>query len=150
LGTLFTIVHSSRATRNHISNSQVESFMRSFKRKSLGLTPISAVVLLGANGAFAAEFAFDAQMQARDLLSGTVGGVRAASVSYAIPADGKRAFNADPQEQARQLILGKRDGAGIGHRASGTDFQMTSVREPHRAAADAQESARRLLLGMGV
>jgi hypothetical protein len=124
--------------------------MRSLKRKSLGLIPISAVVLLGADGAFAAEFASDAQMQARDLLSGTVGGVRAASVSYAIPADGQRAFNADPQQQARQLILGKQNAASVTHPATGTDLKMTSVREPHRAPADAQESARRLLLGVGV
>jgi hypothetical protein len=124
--------------------------MRSFKRKSLGLIPISAMVLLGANAAFAAEFASDAQVQARDLLSGTVGRAQAASGSQAIPVDGRRAFNVDPQEQARQLILGKRYGAGVTHRVGGTDLKITPVRELHRAEADAQQSARRLLLGVGV
>jgi hypothetical protein len=111
---------------------------------------ISAVILLHANGAFAAEFVGDAQMQARDLLSGTVGGrAKVVDVSPAIPADGRNAFNPDPQKQARQLILGKPDIAGIARRAVGFDSKtkVTSVRDIRRTYADGQESARRMLLG---
>jgi hypothetical protein len=119
--------------------------------KSLGsqLILISAVFLLHVNSALAAEFVGDAQMQARDLLSGTVGGrAKIVDVSPAIPADGRNAFNPDPQEQARQMILGKPNFAGIAGRA-GFDSKMkvTSVRG--RAYADGQESARRMLLGRG-
>ena len=96
----------------------------------------SAGFLLCANGALAAEVVGDAQMQARDLLSGTVGGrAKIVDVSPAIPAHGRHAFNLDPQEQARQLILGKPNSAGI----AGQNIR--------RVYADGQESARRMLLG---
>jgi hypothetical protein len=98
--------------------------MHSFKSKSLGgrLMLISAVVLLGANGAFAAESAVDAQRQARDLLAGTPGGlVKPANVSPAVSAEGQYAFDVDAQEQARQLLSGKRNGAGMTRRTIGIE-----------------------------
>jgi hypothetical protein len=121
--------------------------MRIFNGKSLGLISIAAAVLLGANGAFAAESAVDAQTQARALLSGTVAGVKAVNLSPAAEGNGRQAFNADPQEQARQLILGNPGRADITHRAIAEDVKMTSVREQPRT--ESQESARRLLLSAG-
>src|SRR5882757_7864407 len=78
------------------------------KTLKLGLVLVSASFLLHGNGVLAAEAGGDAQLQARDLLSGTVGG-RAKVVDQlpATEADGVRAPGLDPQEQARQLILGK-------------------------------------------
>jgi hypothetical protein len=122
--------------------------MRSFNAKSLGLISMAAAVLLGANGVFAAQLAGDAQMQARELLSRPVAAT-ADDVSPAMAAGGRPAFAADPQEQARELILGTPNGAGT-RRAIATDVRMSSVGEPRRTAVDVQDSARRLLIGAGV
>ena len=102
----------------------------------------SAGLLLCANGALAAEVIGDAQMQARDLLSGTVGGRSTfADVSSAIPTDDRHVLNLDPQEQARDLILGK-------HFAATAD--QAAVQRTDRADIDGQELAQRMLLGKGV
>jgi hypothetical protein len=87
--------------------------------KKLGrLMLISAGILLHANGALAAKFALDPQMQASDLLSGTVGGrTKIVDASPATPAGGRHASNPDPQQQARQMFLGKPNFAGIADRA---------------------------------
>jgi hypothetical protein len=114
---------------------------------------ISAGIVLHANGTLAGEFVGDAQMHARDLLSGTVRGrAKVVDVSPAIPTDTRHAFNLDPQEQARQLILGKPNFATVVGRAVGLSSKRTampevSVRELRRADTDAQESARRMILG---
>ena len=71
------------------------------KMLSHRLVLISAAILLHANNVLAAESVGDAQMQARDLLSGTVGGrAKTVDASPAIPADGHQTSNLDPQEQA--------------------------------------------------
>jgi hypothetical protein len=112
----------------------------------------SAGLLLCANGALAAEAVGDAQMQARDLLSGTVGGrPTIADVSSAIPTDDRHVVNLDPQEQARDLILGK-NFAGTAHRAASLDSKtdaipVTSVQPIRRADIGGQELAGRMLLG---
>jgi hypothetical protein len=138
---------------NHNWRINMISFIAS---KTLGrrLMLISAVTLLHVNGALAAELVGGAEMQARDLLSGTVGGrAKIVDVSTAIPADGRHAFNPDPQQQARQMILGKPNLAGIAGRAVGFDAKtklttVVSVRGIRRSDdADGQESARRMLLG---
>ena len=115
----------------------------------------SAGLLLCANGALAAEVVRDAQMQARDLLSGTVGGrPTIADVSSAIPTDDRPVLNLDPQEQARELILGK-NFAGTVHQAASLDSKsdampVASVHRIRRVDIDGQELAQRLLLGTGV
>jgi hypothetical protein len=120
--------------------------------KTLGrLMLISAGFLLHANGALAANFVTDTQMQASDLLSGTVGGrAKIVDVSTA-PGDGRNAFNSDPQEQARRLILGTPNFAGIAGRAGfDSETKVTpavSVGNIRPTYADGQESARRMLLG---
>src|SRR5260370_3721277 len=64
----------------------------------------SAGLLLCANRALAAEVVGDAQMQARPLLSGTVGGrPKFADVFSPIPTDDRPLLHLDPQDQARDL-----------------------------------------------
>jgi hypothetical protein len=68
---------------------------------------LSAGLLVQSNILFAAEIAADAQMQARDLLTGTVNGrPRIVDKPPSPPSDGPQAPVVDAQEQARQLILG--------------------------------------------
>lgn len=115
----------------------------------------SAGLLLCANGAFAAEAAGDAQMQARELLSGTVGGrAQCAQASAAIRTDDRQVPYLDPQKQARDLILGK-SSAGAAPRAASRDSQtdampMASAKNIRRVDIGGQESAQRMLLGKGV
>lgn len=115
----------------------------------------SAGLLLCANGAFAQEVAGDAQMQARELLSGTVGArARFAPASAAVPTDDRQVPYLDPQELARDLILGQ-SFAGAVLRAASPDSQtdampMASVQNVRRVDIDGQESAQRMLLGKGV
>ena len=123
------------------------------KTLKLGLVLVSAAFLLHGNGVLAAEPAGDAQLQARDLLSGTVGGrARVVDASPASGADGVRAPGLDPQEQARQLILGKPISSRIKGpvAALATDTPaapLQSTQGAHRTYADPQESARRMILG---
>ena len=120
--------------------------------KTLGrLMLISAGFLLHANGALAADLVGDTQMRASDLLSGTASG-RAKIVDVsALPGNGRNAFNSDPHEQARQLILGTPNVAGIASRAGfDSETKLTpavSVGNIRPTYADGQESARRMLLG---
>src|SRR6202051_2204908 len=87
----------------------------------------SAGVLLCAHGALAAGVVGDAQMQARDLLSGTVGGrAKIADVSSASPTDDRHVLNLDPQEQARDLILGK-NFDGTAHQAASLDSTTVAM-----------------------
>jgi hypothetical protein len=115
----------------------------------------SAGLLLCANGALAAEVVGDAQMQARDLLSGTVGGQsKIADVSSSSPSDDRHALNLDPQEQARELILGK-NVDGTAHQAASLDsttgaMPTASVQRIRRVDIGGQELADRMLLGKGV
>jgi len=97
---------------------------------------------MNANTVLAAERVGDAQMQARDLLSGTVGGqTKAIDRSPAMSADGHQ--YPDPQEQARQFILGRPS-------FGGTAPAPVSGRQNSRTHADPQELARRMILGTGV
>jgi len=95
----------------------------------------------------AAEALGDAQMQARDLLSGTVGGrPTIADVSFAIPTDDRHVLNLDPQEQARDLILGKHF-AGTAHQAASLDSKtdamlLASVQRIRRADIDGHRALR--------
>jgi hypothetical protein len=97
--------------------------MISFKqRKALGFLLASAGILLHANGALAAGFAGDAQAQA----------------------------SLDPQDQARQLILGKTNADLDATRAIARNVDVTPLRRLRRVAADPQDSARRMLLAVGI
>lgn len=125
-------------------NSLKMNMLKPAKTLGFGLPLISAVFLLQANNVLAAEFVGDAQMQARDLLSGTVGG-RARTVDQAPVISVHGTSSLDPQEQARQLILGKPDRGGIKLNAT----PAVAVQGNHPSYPDPQESARRMILGAG-
>ena len=116
---------------------------------------LSAAILINANTALAANRVGDAQMQARDLLSGTVGGrAKIIHKSLAISADHLQKSYPDPQEQARQLILGKPSLDGTAGREfaaqSNTNVRVpVSARQNDRVHTDPQELARRMILGAG-
>jgi hypothetical protein len=117
-----------------------------------GLVLISAAFLFQADDVRAAEVAGDAQVQARDLLSGAVGGrPKTVDESPANPADGHQTSGLDPQEQARQLILGKPnvDGRAAALEPKVNATRAVSARDDHDTYADPQESARRMILGHG-
>jgi hypothetical protein len=102
-----------------------------------GLVLSSSLFLLQGNHVLAAEAVGDAQMQARDLLSGTAGGrTNRAGESRVIPSGSDQTSSLDPQEQARQLILGKPNLGETHGRAV-----------DHLTNDDPQESARRMILG---
>jgi hypothetical protein len=125
-------------------------------KKSCDLFVLLAAVLLHANHVLAAEPVGDGQMQARDLLSGTVGG--RAKIESALPAnsaDGHQIANLDPQEQARQLILGRRTFGAVAEPNAGHDSKAkVTATAPtggkRRELSDARELARRMILGVGV
>ncbi len=114
----------------------------------------SAGLLLCANGAFAAEVAGDAQMQARDLLSGTVGGrAKFADASSAVATDDPQVY-LDPQEQARELLLGE-SFAGAAVQTASPDSQpdampVASVQSVRRIDIRGQEMAQQMILRKGV
>jgi hypothetical protein len=133
----------------------MNSLSHSAKIRRYGLVLISAAFLFQADNVLAAEAAVDAQMQARDLLSGTVGG-RAKTIdeSPANTADGQQTSNVDPQEQARRLILGQPNVDGTHDRAAALESKVNatpagSARTDHGPYSDPQESARRMILGHG-
>jgi hypothetical protein len=109
----------------------------SMKILSRRLILISAATLITANTVVAANRFGDAQMQARDLLTGTIEGTKATDRSPAISAVQHRQTYPEPQEQARQLILGKPSTA------------PASARSNDRIHTDPQELARRMILGEG-
>jgi hypothetical protein len=117
------------------------------------LIPISAAILLQANSVLASGSLGDALMQARDLLSGTVGGqAKTIDKSVSNPADSDQASNVDPQDQARQLILGKANLGKTNGRAVALEPTMNaapalSTQGNSRTYTDPQESARRMILG---
>jgi hypothetical protein len=127
----------------------------STKILSRRLILLSAAILINANTVLAANHVDDAQMQARDLLSGTVGGrTKTIDKSDVISADHHQKSYFDPQEQARQLILGKPSSDGTVSREfavqSKTDIAVpVSARRNSRVHTDPQELARRMILGTG-
>ena len=126
--------------------------MKIFSRR---LILISAAILINANTVLAANRVGDAQMQARDLLSGTVGGrAKIIDRSLATSADHPQKSYPDPQTQARQLILGKPsfDRAASREYAVQSKTDVPILVSPGRngsAHPDPQELARRMILGAG-
>jgi hypothetical protein len=115
--------------------------VKTFARR---LALLSAGLLLQSNTLFAAEIAADAQMQARDLLTGTVNGQpRVVDHSPAISSDGTQA-SVEPQEQARRLILGQPSVAGSADKTAASAESKLRSRY-----GDPQDLARRMILGAG-
>jgi hypothetical protein len=113
---------------------------------------LCAVFLLQAHVVRAVDLQVDAQTQARDLLSGTVGGLaRTIDRSSAIAPKGRSSPTLDPQEQARRLILGNPDFRAVAHPsvASGSRTKLTLSAVPRarrRGHSDPQELAQRMIL----
>jgi hypothetical protein len=117
---------------------RVRTFVQRFALLSAGL-------LLQSNTLFAAEIASDAQVQARDLLTGTVDGrPKIVDRSPAISNDRAQSSVVDPQEQARRLILGPPSVGGIADRTA-----TSAESERGHGYGDPQELARRMILGAG-
>jgi hypothetical protein len=122
--------------------------MISFKSsKALGLVLASAGILLHAHSTLAKDVFGDAQIQARELLSV---GERSKAAQAAAVISAAHAFNVEPQEQARRLILGKPAGDRVADRLVGSDLEMTAMRRVQPAASDPQEAARRMVQPKGV
>jgi len=116
---------------------------------------LSAALLLQTSGALVAARAGDAQTQARELLTQTTG-VRSVAARFNPLPDGE-SFLApwDPQEQARRVILGAQSAGGSAKVAAPRYAKLTSLAEVagrghRRAYSDAQEMARRMILGTGI
>jgi hypothetical protein len=115
---------------------------------------ISAATLVTANSVVAANRVGDAQMQARDLLTGTVEWAKATDRSPANSADLHQRSYPEPQQQARQLILGKPSFEGPAGRKAAAQSKTNaaapaSARRKDRVHSDPQELARRMILGEG-
>jgi hypothetical protein len=114
---------------------------------------ISFAFIFHAERVLASEPASDAQTQARDLLSGTVGGLtKTIGESFGISSNSNMALNLDPQGQARRLILAKPNVSGIAGRAHGVDpkkptLPVAFTRSRGSTYADPQEAARRMIVG---
>ena len=117
------------------------------------LVLLSAALLLQAGGALVAARAGDAQTQARELLTQTTGARSVVERFNPLP-DGETSLAArDPQEQARGVILGTQSAAGSDANlaapryAKSTSLAEVAGGEHRRAYSDAQEMARRTILG---
>lgn len=122
---------------------------------SRSLVWVSAALLLLAGGrALAADRAGDPQAQGRELLSGTISGPTAATQSHSPPDRGDSVRSPDAQEQARQLVGTQSLTREAGRAASGysgeTSPRSVTGGTERRAHADAQEMARRIVLGTAV
>jgi hypothetical protein len=114
---------------------------------------ISAAILISANSTLAASRVGDAQIQAGDLLAGTVGGrPKIIDKSPAISADRHQESPPDPQTQARELILGKSSvRGGVSRQFEAQSNSNAAVAVPAQRIGsthtDPQELARRMILG---
>jgi hypothetical protein len=114
---------------------------------------ISAALLVCADGALGADFVGDGQMQARAQLTGTSGTrPNAVEKRSTAPTDGHQTSRIAPQEQARQLLLGTSNLAGITSPWISADSKRgkksaVSARD-NLVYVAAQESARRMILGI--
>jgi hypothetical protein len=137
----------------HIRRINMNSLI-AMKILSRRLLLISAATLVTANTVVAANRVGDALMQARDLLTGTVEGAKATDRSSSNSADLQQRSYPEPQEQARQLILGKPSFEGPASRKAAALSKTNaaapaSARRKDRDDSDPQELARRMILGEG-
>jgi hypothetical protein len=135
----------------HIRRNNMNSFI-SMKISSRRLLLISAATLITANSGIAANRVDDGQMQARNLLTGTVESAKATDRSPAISADQHQQSYPEPQEQARRLILGQPSFEGpasrkVAVRSKTNAAPPASARPKDGMHTDPQELARRMILG---
>lgn len=115
---------------------------------------LSAGILLQAYSALASEPLGDAQAQARALLNPPVGSrVRSVEVGTSTRTSDHVAPRADAQEFAHALLSGDEVGGNAKHssivrNSAGESTQSKSAQGP-RVYFDAQQAARRMILGIG-
>jgi hypothetical protein len=119
---------------------------------------IFAALLLQTHDTRAVDLQVDAQTQARDLLSGAVGGrPKTIDGSTRIAPEDRSSPTLDPQAQARRLILGNPDFGTAAHPsvasvasvASDSRIKLTSLATAQvrrRGHSDPQELAQRMIL----
>jgi hypothetical protein len=122
------------------------------KTSNRRLALLSAAFLLQTGGALAVARAGDAQTQARELVSQTTAGRSVAAQPNALSNGGTSLAALDPQEQARRVLLGTPSAGGQAEVAAPRYAKSTSPvgvvgRDHRRAHSDAQEMARRMILG---
>jgi hypothetical protein len=121
------------------------------KTSNRPLALLSAAFLLQTGGALTAVRAGDAQTQARELVSQTTAGRSVAAQSDILPVGDTSLAVLDPQEQARR-VLGTPSAGGEAKVAAARYAKSTAStgvagRGDRRAHSDAQEMARRMILG---
>jgi hypothetical protein len=111
---------------------------------------ITAALLVYADGALAADHVGDPQLQAAALLTGTSAGRPHVDDDSITPhADGHQKSRIDPQEQARELIVGTSDLSRATIPPSSANSKRAtqfSVSKP--VYVDALKFARRMILGL--
>jgi hypothetical protein len=123
--------------------------------RSSHIVVLSAGVLLQAYSALASEPIGDAQAQARALLNRPVAShVTSVEASTSMQTSDHVAPRADAQEFARALLSGKSiDGnathSSIARYYAGEGTQPSSAQGRRVYSTDAQEAARRMILGIG-
>jgi hypothetical protein len=122
------------------------------KTSNRPLLLLSAAFLLQTGGALTAARAGDAQAQARELISQSTAGRSVVAQFNVLPDGGTSPDALDPQEQARRVILGTHSADGEAEVAAPRYAKSTPPtavvgRDHRRAHSDAQEMARRMILG---
>jgi hypothetical protein len=121
------------------------------KTSNRALALLTAALLLQTGGTLAAR-ADDAQTQARELLSQTAAGRSVAAQSNGLSDGGTSLPGLDPQEQARRVLLGTQSPGGEAEAAASRYATSTppagvAGAGHFRSHSDAQEMARRMILG---
>ena len=117
------------------------------KTSNRSLVLLSAALVLQTGGALTVARAGDAQTQARELVSQTTAGRSVAAQPNALSNGGTSPAALDPQEQARRVLLGTQGAGGevaAPRYAKSTSPSGVAGRGAH---SDAQEMARRMILG---
>jgi hypothetical protein len=139
-------------------SSQLEITMTSSKLTKTSNRPLvllSAALLLQTGGTLVTARAGDAQTQARELLSQTTGDRSGTAKIKPHAVDGTSLAAPDPQEQARRVLLGTPSAVGEAGVSASRYAKSTSPaggvgRDHRRAYGDAQEMARRMILGTAI
>jgi hypothetical protein len=127
--------------RNHWRIAMTSLIRNKFVDRRLFI--LTAGLLLQAHSAFAGDSIGDAQAQARALLDPpVVSRVTSVGSFTATQANDHVANRADPQEQARALLMGKSEEGSVAR-----DGAQSISAQDRRAYTDPQESARRMILG---
>jgi hypothetical protein len=124
------------------------------KTSNRPLMLLSAALLLQTGSAMVTAHAGDAQTQARELLSQTTGD-RSATADIKLRADETPRAALNPQEQARRVLLGPPSAAGEAGVAAARYAKSTSTggvteRNQRHSYSDAQEMARRVIMGTAI